>query len=187
MKLNDFVQFFKSTKNKEQFVKEHIKTTYLPYEDKISLCKEIADRTMWITVNDKQVFSVNSPMRYMLFVQGIVQYYTDIEIPDDGESRLLAFNEFEKNGITSYLPEAIGSDYKALNTVLSMVYDDVIANETNLITYFDRKLKAASLSFDTMIAAAAEVIQQQTKSDGDNNVVEFKKPEESEPDNVDQV
>ena len=79
MNIEKFLIQYKATPDdkKVEFMKKHITTKYLPYENKVSLCKEILDRSMWIEVNDKQVFNLNSPVQYMLLIQALIQTYTD--------------------------------------------------------------------------------------------------------------
>ena len=90
MIMEKFLVQYKTTPDeaKTEFVKKHLTTKYLPYENKVSLCQEILNRSMWIEVNGKQVLNMNSTALYMLLIQALIQTYTDIEMPDDGKMRL---------------------------------------------------------------------------------------------------
>lgn len=174
MNIDKFLMQYKTTpdEKKVEFMKKHITTKYLPYENKISLCKEIIDRSMWIEVNGKQVFTMNTPIQYMLVTQALIQAYTDIDMPEDGKENLNIFNKFEENGITSYMCQALESEYTSFNTVFKMMVDDAIFNNTNLPAFIDQKMETLGLSMDamldTLMAAQKEnVVQFPTTSEED--------------------
>lgn len=172
MNIEKFLIQYKTTSDekKAEFIKKHITTKYLPYENKVSLCQEILDRSMWIEVNGKEVFNINTPAQYMLLIEALIQTYMDIDMPEDGKKRLEIFNIFEENSITPYLIEALGGEYSALNTVLKMMIDDVIFNNTNLTAYIDQKIDAMNLSMDAMMDGLSAIMENQSK---DENVIQF--------------
>lgn len=176
MIMERFLIQYKTTpdENKTEFVKKHLTTKYLPYENKVSLCQEILNRSMWIEVNGKQVLNMNSTALYMLLIQALIQTYTDIEMPDDGKIRLEIFNQFEQYNITPHLIEALEDEYVSLNTVLKMSSDDLIFNNTNLTTYIDQKLEAINISMDAfteglnnVLANSEKIVQFPSSSDED--------------------
>ena len=185
MIIDKFLIQYKSTpdEKKTEFMKKHITTKYLPYENKVSLCKEILDRSMWIEVNGRQIFNMNSTTIYMLLIQAIIQEYTDIEMPDDGKERLDIFNTFEEYGITEHMINALEREYSALNTVLKMSSDDLIFNNTNLVAYIDQKLEAINLSTNAMMDGFSELLNKIEDKSETDNVVQFPTSEED----VDQV
>lgn len=182
MNIDKFLMQYKTTpdEKKVEFMKKHITTKYLPYENKISICREIIDRSMWIGVNGKQVFTMNTPTQYMLLVQALIQAYTDIDFPEDGKIRLDIFNKFEENGITRCMFQALENEYVSFDTVLKMMVDDAIFNNTNLTTFIDQKMDALSISMDTMMDGFSKVMAAQ-ETEGEN-VVQFPTPSEEDVD-----
>ena len=181
MNIDKFLVQYKTTPDdkKVEFMKKHITTKYLPYENKVSLCNGILTCSMWIEVNGKEVLSVNSPLQYMLLIEALIEAYTDIDMPESGKIRLDIFNKFEENGITPYLIEALEAEYSTLNTVLKMSTDDLIFNNTNLTTYFDRKAEALNLSMDALMDGLNNVMASQAEGE---NIVQFPTPSESNDD-----
>lgn len=160
MDIDKFLIQYKTTPDdkKVEFMKKHITTKYLPYENKVSLCNEILNRSMWIEVNGKQVFNMNNTTVYMLLIQALIQTYTDIDMPDDGKERLSIFNTFEEYNITSYLIRALEDEYTSFNTILKMSTDDLIFNNTNLTAFIDQKLEAINISMNALTEGLSSVL-----------------------------
>lgn len=141
MKVNEFVEGFKNATDKEKYVRKHIVKYYINYEEKVANAKRIIDETLHIQgISDgEKIFSYQTPNRYLLFILSIIRSYTDIEF---GDNYLYDFNLIEENNISEYIVKQIGNDYQRYQTILDMVYDDMVRNERDLISYIDRKLNA---------------------------------------------
>lgn len=146
MKINDFINEYnsKSDREKEPFVKKHIITDYVPYEEKIAECKNIIKNSMYTADG---AFNDNQTTRYMLFTLAVVKYYTDLEVNYDNV--LEDFNLIERYGISDSLRELI-EDYLRFVTVLNMMVDDVVAKETDLIGFINDKLNALQMLFELL-------------------------------------
>lgn len=131
---------------KEKFFKSHIKTYYIEYAEKIAICERIINRSMYKTVNEKQIFSINTPTRYMLFMLSIVEKYMDLELQWD--KILIDFDIIEKNKIGTLLISYV-QDCEVTQTVLKMMVDDRIDSERNMINYLDTKIDALKLVLDS--------------------------------------
>lgn len=160
MFISEFVEKYNETKQKNAFLNKHIKTHYIKYETKISLAHNIVDISMYKEINGKKTFIINSPIRYMLFIQALIDYYTDLEwdkgVNDKGEEVVdvsKGFNTLEQYGVVEALIAAIGDDVTKFTTVLNMVVDDEIDARRSIVPFIETKLEAASIAFDTLSQA----------------------------------
>jgi hypothetical protein len=81
-------------------------------------------------------------------VVSLVREYTDIEI---GKNESLdVFNKIEKNNITELLVDAIGSDAQRLQTVISMVVNDAVANHGDLVNFMSLKSDNVNVILDKL-------------------------------------
>ena len=155
MYISEFIKQYNESKQKNACVKKHIKQEYIPYETKISLAQKIVDVSMYKDVNGKKTFVLNSPLRYMLFIQAIVDYYTDLEWDKDGDQLKISedFNLIEANGITETIIAAIGDDVTRFTTILNMVVDDTTDIHRSMVPFFETKLEAVSLALNSITQA----------------------------------
>ena len=94
--VDKFIQEFKVQKedSKLSYVKRHIVTDYINYENKIATCAKIIDASCYQDIGGKHVVSFNSPMKYVLYIFNIITNYTDIEV---SENWMDDFNKLTKN------------------------------------------------------------------------------------------
>ena len=144
MKIEQFVEEFSKAQNKEEYVKKHIVNEYISYTQKVTICRSIADYTSHKEVLGKKVYSIDSSMRYMLFVFSIIEQYTDIELGQNDE-RIKAFDLIEKYNVMYFITTCMGDEYKRLDTVLKMQVDDIYSNERDLPSFLENKMEALSL------------------------------------------
>jgi len=160
-KITQFVNEFELAKNKLEYVKKHIVATYIPYEVKVACCNNILKFGMYKTVNEKKVFWINTPIIYQLFVQTIISSYTDIDLKDgleDEDAVLKGFNRLEQIDALPIITEAIGKDFDIFNTVLKMIQDDEIQNNS-FQNYIDTKIEAVGSVINTFISTLEEQIK----------------------------
>lgn len=156
MLISEFVEKYNEAKQKNAFVNKHIVTNYITYETKISLARNMVEISMYKDINGKKVFVPNTPMRYMLFVQALIDSYTDLEWDktDDGALKVSeSFNNLEKNGLVEIIIAAIGDDVTKLTTVLNMVVDDAVDANRSIVPFLETKTEAISMLFDTFSQA----------------------------------
>lgn len=155
MLISEFVTKYNESKQKNALVNKHITTNYITYETKISLARRIVDVSMYKEINGKKVFVPNTPVRYMLFVQALIDSYTDLEWDKTGENLDISasFNNLEKNGIVETIIAAIGDDVSRFTTVLNMVVDDDTDLHRSIVPFLENKIEALSLFLDTISQA----------------------------------
>lgn len=146
MKINDFIEEFKNATDKDECIKKHIKITYVPYERKIALCKNIANSVTH--VNNK--FIVNSPMKYVFLSLTLFSTYTDIET-ETGKNVMGSFNILNEQRATQALVNNLNKDeYFEFNQVLQMTLDDIYYNERDLTNYISDKIEALQVMLDSL-------------------------------------
>jgi len=156
MLISEFVEKYNEAKQKNAFVNKHIVTNYITYETKISLARNIVEVSMYKYINEKKRFIPNTPVRYMLFVQALIDSYTDLEWDktDDGVLDVSEdFNNLEKNGLVEIIIAAIGDDITKFTTVLNMVVDDTIDTNRSIVPFLETKFEAISMLLDTFSQA----------------------------------
>lgn len=144
MDIKSFVKEFESVKDKTAFIRKHLKTRYVDYGTKISLCKSIIRQSMYKDINGKKMFVIDSPSRYLFFVLTIVSTYVDIEMPIDGVKRMQLIDEIEKYDLMDSISEALGNEYTKFNALLSVMVEDEI-NNNDLRSMLETKLETLSL------------------------------------------
>lgn len=135
MKLERFVtNFSTSGNNKEKYVKDHIRSDYVSYADKVSDCERIVRACHYHDVDEKRRFRLNSPASAMMFTLVLVGRYTNIDL----EYNVAEYDELQKCGalkvIISAIPEA---EYQEYSAVMRMTEDDTVATETNVAARLD--------------------------------------------------
>lgn len=154
MRVKEFVEGYENANAKENFIKNHVVKTYIPYEQKIAISKAIVKTAMTDKTNN---FVRNTPYVYMNYVVSLVREYTDIEI-EKGDA-LSIFNAIEEHNITNDLVTSIGNDAVRLDTVIKMVINDAIDNHCDIVNFLNVKKDAIALVLDEL-GKTVEVSQQ---------------------------
>lgn len=133
-------------KKKIEMLKKHLKVEYVEYEAKLDICKQILLKSSYKTVNGRELYRPNTPLRYMLTISSYLQTYYDF---DQSNMFMHDFNLLEKHELTELIVKAIGDDVKRFNTVLNMMTDD-LNYENSLIPYMDTKIEAMDISLGAL-------------------------------------
>lgn len=150
---------YKKDDDKIRFLKKHLKTDYLDYLAKIELCRQTLFKSMYIEVDDKEVYKPDSPLRYALTISAYLQAYYDFELSNIFMDDL---NALEKNGLTELVIKAIGSDIERLNVVMKMMVDDLdYAN--SLVPFLDIKTEAIDIALNAL-SKASEVNREEKEN-----------------------
>ena len=162
MILKDFIAYYKQSKNKEEFLKKHILNKYVNYQDKIAECKEIFKRTSYI--KDSDIYSVDSPARYMLFMYRLIVLYIDIEI--DSNLVLDSFNEINKQSyiindtdvglMTAITMNISQREMTEFSNILHMVEDDFEINNRSIYSYLENKSKGIDSLLEGFLSSIEE-------------------------------
>lgn len=141
---------YKTSKDKESFIKKHIKRSYIPYAEKLSEAIEIANRSTHMSVEDKVFYKKNTPiMRFMSMVR-IIALYTDIECGQDKVVEM--YDVLSKEGLMvqllSSIPETEISEFMSL---VDMSVSDIYENERDLSALLDSKMTALEFAMNTLL------------------------------------
>lgn len=144
MKIDEFIDGFEKARDKDNFVKGVIVKNYLNYENKIAICQSIINQSMYREVNNKKMFVIDSPKRWMFFVFSIVSNYTNIEVPEDGMKRMKLFNQFQKYNVMANISNVLAREYQEFATLLNTMVEDEIRNN-DLKAMLETKIEAISM------------------------------------------
>ncbi len=159
MDIMKFITEFKLAKTaeaKQELMKKHIKTTYVPYVEKLAACEKIILVSMYRKDDrtGKVYFRMDTPSQCVLFSMTVIEYYTDITY-----DRAVVFDHFdllEKNGVLQYLIPEIERDYDAFRKILDMMMNDRVMEEQNLIGWLNNKTEALKLWSETSLEGIME-------------------------------
>ena len=73
MLISEFVTKYQGSKQKNSLIEKQIKTKYISFETKIALSSKIINMSMYKEIMGKKVFVPDTPNRYQLFVQAVIQ------------------------------------------------------------------------------------------------------------------
>ena len=139
MNIADFIKEYEARKNndtKNALIEKHIlKDKYVNYENKIDLCKRIADTANHVMVDGKKMFQKSSTNQYMLYMMTLMNQYTDLNCTISGANTVSDFNLLDKNNLfetfTSKMP---ATEIAKFDVIMEMVMDDMIENERNVVS-----------------------------------------------------
>lgn len=138
MKLTPFMTMYKTKKTPEkqvEFIKEHVKNDYVPYEKKADVAKAIVKASYYQRTKnrgeiEREELHIDSVAKYMLTCLSMVDLYTDIERSKNEGKSLEEFNILNGSGILDLIIQNIDDrELKEFNMVLQMTCDDLMANE----------------------------------------------------------
>ena len=131
MKIDEFIKKYNDAKDKDKFLSECITTQYVPYHEKMIDC----DYIITATTKYENQFKINSPMRFMLFINTLLSRYTEI---GEDDNILIVFETLDEVGlidqIISKIPER---EYNSYNTILNMELDDYMENNRSVASIIE--------------------------------------------------
>lgn len=146
--IDEFVKC-KDDTSKSRLVKRHIVKDYISYATKIDEAKRIIRFSSFIKdEKGKEHFVLDSPTRYLLRTICIIRSYTDLEF--DAVNSSEQFDLLDKHNVMGYVEEAIGDDCVKFDTILKMVYDDMMINERSLASFVEKKLDVLTAVIEAM-------------------------------------
>lgn len=140
MTTKEFVGYFRMAKDKKDECKKHVKKSYVPFTTKLAECLRVVKATMEYKADENAVpvYTVNTPMRYLIFHMSLIKLYADIELDDQLTDEYDILNECGAFSVLiSCIPE---SEFKEFSTLLSMCVDDYMANNREFTAYIDKKM-----------------------------------------------
>ena len=168
MDYEEFVQKYKVSKDKEAFAKKHIKRQYVPYVEKLSEAKKIANISTHVTIDKKIVYSKNTPILYFLKTTRLLALYTDVEIKEtdninNAYDALAEIGAFDT--LLSQIPEGEITQFTAM---IDMCVADIYENERDIASFLDTKFEALGMILNTMLESFKQTL-------GDVNVEQLVK------------
>lgn len=162
MRTKEFLMGYKVAKDKSAYCSKHIKTTYIPYVDKIATAKlNIVEPSTHKEVSGNKIFWRNTPVQALLFSLKLVDKYSDIEI--NPEKIYDEYDELVKVGALSDIIKAIPQNEVAeFDTVVKMVDADIEYNERSLPSWIENKVDALNIGLETILDVMQTMIAEKT-------------------------
>lgn len=135
MTVERFIDGYKIAKNKEGYIKQHIVTEYVPYEEKIAICKIVVEKSY---LKDG-LYNRNSVIKNAIYTLMKYEKYTDIEFNFDeilNNYNLLC----ESNADLEICKHINREDNLRFDQVMEMVESDFVDNNRSIISYIDSQL-----------------------------------------------
>lgn len=138
MKITPFITIYKTKEKRgdaRDFIKEHLKTEYVPYETKADVAKAIIDSSYYRKVKDANKreyteFHIDSVAKYMLSRMAIIDLFTNIERQKTDGKMLEDFNKLNELGLIDEIIECINPrEIQQFEMILQMTAEDAITNE----------------------------------------------------------
>lgn len=155
-----FVKLYNDSRDKDKMIAKYITSTYLPYAMKMAESRRIVERSSNIDVDGKQMFSISSPMRWVLYVVSVITNYTSLGFSSDV---MADFDLLNASGAIEAIFTTIGKDLDEYNTVLNMTFDDYLSNNRDIVTFLENKFAALGALIDAVDTAAIEQSMEEEK------------------------
>ena len=175
MNINQFIEEYKASANKEKYAEKHITKHYLPFEVKTGLAQKIIDSSMYVELGGKRIFRPNTPSKRFCTTLAIMQNYTDIEMGDPsnkdvplGQQNLNSFNLLEESGATVAIMKAIGVDVMQFDNIIDMTLQDTLDMERSLVPFLETKVEAMSMAMEVIGQTLKEAQAQAEEKDVNN-------------------
>lgn len=141
------IKQLKMQKNEDEYLHSRITKTYIPYEEKVALCKAIVNGTTHVNVDGETLYQKNTPAQFVNYALTLISRYTDIEI--DFDNVLVEYNRLDEqdliNKLISIIPER---EYASWNRIMQMTNDDAYDNERSIASMLEVILQMISTIAD---------------------------------------
>ena len=136
-------------------------TEYIPYIQKVTECKNIADVTSHKEITGKKIFALDSPTRHLFYTMKLVQLYTDVEFGDD--ELVDAYDELSKKQVLysisdDLIPESELIEFKY---IMELVMNDLYENERSTGSILGNLKESIGAVLGTMLDSMVEAIDEQ--------------------------
>lgn len=148
MNVNEFIEKYKNSNDKEKYLAKHITNKYVSYATKIDECKRIIESTSYKMIGEQKVYYKNTPGQYFQFVLRLIFNYTDISIGEDIVSDYDLLNE---QGLINIIIDTIPkSEYEEWRTILAMCDEDFYENTRSIPSLIDIKFEEIRLMLESL-------------------------------------
>ena len=165
MTINEFIDAVNANKAKlynkadknalQNFIKQtlHIKS-YIPIIDKQHLAMRVLDAC---TFEENGVIKTDSFQKYFLFTINVLKMYTDLEFDEEGNI-YEEYDELCSNGLLDAILDTFEEDYGRANTILNMLYADMIENNNSTANLIGTAMSKLSTGADELIHSLSDKI-----------------------------
>lgn len=149
IKISAFIMAYKHKKTddeKKDYLMQHIKREYIPYEYKADIARAIVDASYYknqksVDGKEQRVFYIDSVAKHMLTCMAIVKLFTTIECSSKDGKMLEEFNSLNSLGIFDLIIQCVNQrELKEFNMVLQLTCDDIMANEYENHAYISKQI-----------------------------------------------
>lgn len=155
-----FAKLYTDSRDKEKMAAKYVSSTYMPYALKMAEARRIVERSSNVDVDGKQMFSISSPMRWVLYVVSVITNYTSLEFSSDV---MADFDMLNASGAIETIFAIIGKDLDEFNTVLNMTLDDYLRNNRDVVTFLENKFMALGELINSIDATTLEQAMEEEK------------------------
>ena len=157
---------YTSDDKKIEYLKKHLKVTYLPYLQKVSACNLVLNSCRYIEVMGRKIYTPNGANEYVMKIYSILKMYYDFDI--DTEENYEILDKLEENNLTELILKAVGKDLMRYDAVYNIVSEDISYN-ASLVPYLETKLDAISIVFNELTPVLDEVKKRIEQDNKQNN------------------
>ena len=158
MTVENLVKEIKEKRDWDKYLSGIVNVSYIPYETKIARCEQIINISSYIEINNKKVYRVNTPIKFVLTTLTLINEYTDIDIDFTEGNFLRDFNLLDQNELIEKIIAVLPRhEYDTWMLVLQMMSDDKQENERSLISYLDSKLATFNITLDNALSALSNL------------------------------
>ncbi len=158
MNVNEFVNKYKISQNKEDIIKKIIKNTYVPYLEKCVWCTKTIQASTKIV--DTDIVKIDSATQYIGFVMRLMDLYTDLDIKFENAEFVNQYDALAKLGavvpIISAIPQ---SEYAEFKMILDMKNSDFRENEYSITALLYNFKKSLNITEETINNAFEKIIK----------------------------
>lgn len=150
----------------ELFIKKHITTQYVPFLTKVVYCRNIIDKTCYITDGKRKIIKINSENRYLFTIMRLIELYTDIEFgnyenADENNNISVDYDKLNEVGAIDKILNAIPeNEFREFNNIMDMKLDDFRDNEYSLTSLLYNLKESLSLSEEVVNSVLDDLTKQ---------------------------
>ena len=164
MKILEFIQVVNNNKAKlynkadknalQNFIKQTLNIkSYIPIIDKQRLAMRVLDAC----TEENGVIKTDSFQKYFLFTINVLKMYTDLEFDEEGNI-YEEYDELCSNGLLDAILDTFEEDYGRANTILNMLYADMIENNNSTANLIGTAMSKLSTGLDELIHSLSDKI-----------------------------
>ena len=180
MTIKEFIEAVNANKTKlynkadknalQNFIKQTLNIkSYISIIEKQRLAMRVLDAC---TFEENGVIKTDSFQKYFLFTINVLKMYTDLEFDVEGD----IYGEYDELCACGLLDEILGTfneDYERANTVLNMLYADMIENNNSVANLIGSAMSSVSASVDSLIHSLSEKISEMNTDISNEDIVKL--------------